>query len=175
MEFTLTQDFPAGLDRLWATFGRAEYPRLKYLALGAMAVRLQHFLVTPQVIDVALERDMPVDPSRLPRWSRALVGREQTIRHHTVWRRTGPTQATAELDIRPIGLPVRAQGTAAAVEAGPESTRLLLTWRVRSGVPLIGEKVERLFADEVRRGLDADHVFTLQYLTTVAFAPPGSR
>jgi len=26
MEFTLTQDFPAGLDRLWAAFGGAEYP-----------------------------------------------------------------------------------------------------------------------------------------------------
>lgn len=40
MEFTLTQYFPAGLDRLWAAFGRADYPRLKYLALGATAVRL---------------------------------------------------------------------------------------------------------------------------------------
>ena len=90
MEFTLTQDFPAGLDRLWAAFGVADYPRLKYLALGATAVRLRHFHATSQVIDVELERVIPVDPARLPRWSRAFMGGEQTIRHHTVWRRIGP-------------------------------------------------------------------------------------
>jgi len=39
MEFTLTQDFPAGLDGLWAVFGRPEYPQQKYLALA----RLCHF------------------------------------------------------------------------------------------------------------------------------------
>jgi hypothetical protein len=34
MEFTITQDFPAGLDRLWAVFGRPDYPRRKYRAFG---------------------------------------------------------------------------------------------------------------------------------------------
>jgi hypothetical protein len=176
MEFTLTQDFPAGLDRLWAAFGRADYPRLKYLALGATAVRLHRFSATAQAIDIELERDMPVDPSRLPRWSRAFVGSEQTLRHHTVWRRIGPAQATAQLDISPTGLPVRAQGTAAIVELGPESTRMLLTWRMQSRVPVIGGKVERLFADQVRNALEADHAFTLQYLTAVApNRPPRTR
>lgn len=172
MEFTLTQDFPVGLDRLWSAFGRADYPRHKYLALGATAVRMRRFSATAQAIDVELERDMPVDSSRLPRWSRGLVGSEQTLRHHTVWRRIGPTQATAELDIRPAGLPVRAQGTAAIDESGPESTRLRLTWRVTSGVPVIGHKVERLFADQVRNALEADHAFTLQYLRAIASKHP---
>jgi hypothetical protein len=172
MEFTLTQDFPAGLDRLWAAFGRAEYPRLKYLALGATAVRLHRFSATAQAIDVELERVMPVDPSRLPRWSRAFVGSEQTLRHHTVWRRIGPAQATAELDISPTGLPVRAQGTATIVESGPESTRMLLTWRVQSRVPVIGGRVERLFADQVRNALEADHAFTLQYRMAIASKHP---
>jgi hypothetical protein len=150
-------------------------PRLKYLALGATAVRLHRFRATAQVVDVELERVMPVDPSRLPRWSRALVGSEQTLRHHTVWRRIGLAQATAELDIWPTGLPVRAQGTAAIVESGPESTRLLLTWRVQSRVPMIGDKVERLFADQVRNALEADHAFTLQYLVAIASKHPRAR
>ena len=115
---------------------------------------------------------MPIDPSRLPRWSRALVGSQQTLRHHTVWRRIGPAQATAELDISSTGLPVRAQGTAAIVESGPESTRMRLTWRVQSRVPVIGGEVERLFADQVRNALEADHAFTLQYLMAIASKHP---
>ena len=41
MEFNLAQDFLAGLDRLSAAFGWADFPRLKYLTLGSTAVRLQ--------------------------------------------------------------------------------------------------------------------------------------
>ena len=146
MEFTLTQDFLAGLDCLWAAFGRADYPRLKYVALGATAVRLHRFNATAQVIDIELE---PV----------CVFRRSVTDRFGSV---------TAELDIWPTGLPVRAQGTAAIVESGSESTRLPLTWRVQSGVPVIGDKVERLFADQVRNALEADHAFTLQYLMAIA-------
>jgi hypothetical protein len=171
MEFTLTQDFPAGLDCLWSAFGRADYPRRKYLALGATAVRLRRIVATPQAIDVELERDVPVDPSRLPAWARVLVGSQQTLRHRTAWRRIGPTQASAELEISPDGLPVRARGLATIVELGPQSTRLRLTWQVQSGVPMIGHRVERLFANELRSALDADHAFTLQYLKALAAGP----
>jgi hypothetical protein len=31
-------------------------------------------------------------------------------------------------------------------------------------LPIIGHKVERLFADLIRTSLDADHAFTLRYL-----------
>jgi len=57
-------------------------------------VRLHRFSATAQAIDVELERVMPIDPSRLPRWSRAVVGSEQALLHHTVWRRiSSPTLA----------------------------------------------------------------------------------
>ena len=73
MEFTLTQDFPAGLDRLRVAFGRSEYPKQKYSALGATAVRIRRFQATAKAIDVELERDVPVDKSRLPPWMRLLA------------------------------------------------------------------------------------------------------
>ncbi len=124
MNFTLTQDFPAGLDRLWAVFGRPEYPQQKYCALGATAFRLQQVRVTAQTIDV-------------------------------------------ELDISPIGLPVRARGVGTIVESASGTARMILTWRVTSRVPMMGAKIERLFADQVRAALDDDHAFTLQYLRQV--------
>ena len=167
MDFTLTQYFPTGLDRLWAVFGRPEYPQRKYSALGATAFRLERFRVTEQTIEVGLERDVPVDPSRLPPWVRTMVGGQQTLRHRTRWRRVSPTRVTAELDISPISLPVRARGVGTIVEIAPEMTRMVITWQVKSRVPMIGEKIERLFADQVRAALEDDHAFTLQYLQRV--------
>lgn len=164
MDFTLTQDYPTGLDRLWAVFGRPEYPQRKYVALGATALRLQQFDVTTHAIEVELERDVPVDSSGLPPWVRRLVGGKQTLRHHTRWRRVSPTRVAAELEISPISLPVRARGVGTIIETAPGMTRMKIDWTVTSMVPMVGEKIERLFADQVRTALDDDHAFTLQYL-----------
>jgi hypothetical protein len=161
MEITVTQDFPAGLDRLWAAFGRSEYPKQKYLALGATAVRVRRFQATAMAIDVEVERDVPVDKSRLPPWTRLLARTEQTLQHRTTWRRVDPKHVTAELDILPLGLPVRAHGSGTIVESTLGTTRMVLTWQVHS---VLGKKIERVFADQIRDALDNDHAFTLQYL-----------
>jgi hypothetical protein len=168
MEFSLSQDFPAGLDRLWAAFGRPDYPQRKYRALGATAVRLLRFHATASSIEVRLERDVPVDASALPAWARTLMPGEQTLRHRTSWRRLGPTQVSAELDLAPVGLPVHAHGIGNIVETAPGATRMVLHWQVTSTLPLLGRKVERLFAEQLRGALHADHVFTLQYLQQAA-------
>ncbi len=171
IELNLTQDFPAGLDRLWAAFGRQDYPRQKYLTLGAAAVRIGRFSATPQAIDVDLERDIPIDPSRLPAWARALIGRQQTLRHRSAWRRAGPTRATADLHISAAGLPVRASALGTIAETSPGSSHMVLAWRVECHLPAIGRRIERLFADLIRTSLDADHTFTLQYLEAGAPYP----
>lgn len=175
MDFTLTEHFPTGLDRLWVVFGRPEYPRRKYRALGAKAVRLQRFEVTDRDIAVELERDVPVDRSRLPAWVRPMVGSQQTLRHRTWWQRVGPTRVTAELDIAPASLPVRARGVGTIVETAPGTTRMTLSWQVKSGLPVLGAKVERLFADQLRAALHDDHAFTLRYLQQMTPAGPAGQ
>lgn len=164
MEFEHTQDFPAGLDRLWAVFSHPEYPQRKYRALGASAVRLLRFDVTAQAIEVELERDVPVDAAGLPVWMRQLVGGQQTLRHRSLWRRVSLRQISAELEITPVGLPLQAHGAGTLEQRAPNLSRMALRWQVTSRVPLIGPKVERLFAHQLRQALDADHAFTLQYL-----------
>src|SRR5512144_2655097 len=138
MDFSVSQDFPSGLDRLWAAFGRPDYPQQKYLALGATAVRVRTFRATTQAIEVELERDVPVDPSRLPPWARVFIGSGQTLCHRTRWRRIDPMHASAELDISPIGLPVRAHGVGTIVETAPDTTRMVLNWRVTAMLPIMG-------------------------------------
>jgi hypothetical protein len=164
MEFESIHDYPAGLNRLWAVFGQADYPQQKYRALGATAVRLRRFDVGAEHIEVELERDVPVAPSRVPAWARRFVADPQTLRHRSSWRRTGPVQAAAEIEISPLGLPVRARGLGTIAETAPDSTRLVLAWRVDCTLPLVGVRVERFFAQQVRAALDADHAFTLAYM-----------
>lgn len=41
---------------------------------------------------------------------------------------------------------------------------MALAWRAESHLPVIGLKVERLFADLIRTSLVAHHAFTLHYL-----------
>ncbi len=164
IEFTINQDFPAGLDRLWATFGRPEYPRQKYLSLGATEVCLRLFRASTQVIEVELDRDAPVDPNRLPTWARAFAASKQLLHHSTRWRRVGPARVTGELEITPVGLPVRAHGVGAIVETTVGTSCMTLNWQVRARLPIMGRSMEQLFSDELRGALDADHAFTVGYL-----------
>ena len=164
MQFTVTYDYPACLKRLWTIFGEAEYPSSKYIALGATAVRMRGFHATARLIEVELERDVPVQRSQLPIWTRAFVGRQQTLEHRSVWRLISPTQADAELDIAVVGLPAHAHGVGSIVEIGDELTRMELTWQVES---TLGGAIARLFAEQVRAALRDDHVFTLKYLQRV--------
>lgn len=184
-EFTLTQDFPASLARLWTVFGSADYVRAKYEAggtAGAAGLRLQQFDATPQRIEVVLERDLELDPARLPLWARLATGRRLTLRQRSLWWRghaddeesagegDGPDDGdgpgsepmlSARLELSPRGLPIEARGRGRLSETRPGHTRMVLVWQVRSR---LGAPVERLFASQIRQALEADHAFTLAYL-----------
>jgi hypothetical protein len=175
MEFTITQDFPCTLARLWTVFGQRRYPRQKYLALGATGVRLQRFNATGACIEVALERDVVPDARALPPWARPWVKPCQTLRHTSLWRRITPARAEAELDIQPLGLPVRAHASGALDPLPGGGTRMTLRWRVRSPVPVLGHRLEQLFAGQLRAALEEDHRFTLGYLRQAANAGRGAR
>lgn len=164
MDFSTTHDYPAGLDSLWAAFGQREYPRQKYLALGATAVRIDRFAVDARTIEVDLERVVPLAPGRLPAWVRRLLGRERTLRQRTAWRRVSSARVDARLEVEPVGLPVRADGRGSIVELTPGSSRMTLAWQVASSLPIAGRRVERLFADQVCAALDEDHAFTVAFL-----------
>lgn len=171
MKFSLSQDFPAGLDRLWAVFGRPEYPERKYRSLGSSDVRLLRFEATPGLIEVELERKAPVARDALPAWARKFMRREQTMRHRTRWRRVSPVWAEAELDIIPLGRPVTAHGSGSIVQLAPDLTRMTLRFVVRSTLPLVGASAARLYAKQIKEALRADHAFTLRYLETAAERP----
>jgi len=164
MQLSLTQDFPAGIDRLWAVFGQPDYVQQKYAALGTGSLRLLHFECSAALIALELERALPLDPARMPAWARGLVGGSLSLRQRSRWRRLGPAQVEAELEIAPLGLPVHAQGHGQISETAGGGCRMQLNWELRSALPLLGGRVEHLLAEQLKLALAQDHAFTLDYL-----------
>lgn len=164
MEFDVTQEFPVGLDRLWAALGRADYVERKYRSLGSTSVRLRKFASDALSIEVELDRDAPVAVNALPLWARLLTGTKQAMRHRTLWKRVGRDRVDAVLDIRALGRGVVATGTGSVHEWRPGHARLDLHFHVATTSPAVPTRVAELFARQVAHALDADHAFTVDYL-----------
>jgi len=164
MKLAVDQDYPATPDRLWSVFSDPAYPPAKYLALGAKHVEVTRFSASDATIEVELSRRIAVDLEKLPGFARKLIGAEQTMTHHSRWRRIGPTEVRGELTITAVGRPVRIVGTASLVPSGEGASRLSFAFDITSAVPLLGGKIARLFAEQVEAALKADHGFTLGYL-----------
>jgi hypothetical protein len=164
MQFELTQDFPVGLDRLWAVLGRPDYIRDKYRSLGSTSLRILKFCADAGSISIELERRAPVARAKLPVWARVFSGEQQAMHHDTRWRRAGPERVDAELEIYALDLPVRAKGMGSVVELSPGHSRMTLHFEVTSTSPALKSGLARVFAQQVKHALRADHAFTLDYL-----------
>jgi hypothetical protein len=164
MQFDLTQDFPVGLERLWTALGDADYVEKKYRSLGSTSLRILKFSADAELIEVEVDRQAPVARDQLPLWARVLSGNEQAMHHHTRWRRAGLARVDAEVDISAPGIPVSARGAGSVVELSPAHSRMTLHFDVRSSLPALRASAARVFAQQVKHALHADHAFTLAYL-----------
>lgn len=165
MKFSFDQDFPQGLDRLWAVYAQTDYLKAKYGALGSTHIRVLESVTTDKDLGVVLERTIPAaDINGIPDWAKKLISRDYVMRHENRCKRTSPTHATVSLRITPVGSPVSisAQGTFSEPVAG--HSRLALTFDVECKIPLVGGKVAELFAKKIREALAEDHDFTLGYI-----------
>ena len=165
MKFSFDQDFPQGLDVLWAVYALPDYLQAKYQALGSTNIRVLETLTTEQELWVLLERTIPAtNINGIPDWARKLISRDYVMRHENRCRRTGPGPAVVELRITPVGSPVSITAQGSFSEPQPGHSRLALVFDVHCRIPLVGGKVEKLFAGKIREALMEDHDFTLEYI-----------
>lgn len=164
MKFDLRQEFPVGLERLWTALGRAAYVEQKYRALGSTSLRILKFSASPELIEVELDREAPVDGKQLPVWARVFSGKAQAMHQKTRWKRADPSRIEAEVDISAVRVLVSAKGVGSVVEVSPVHSRMTLHFHVSSASPILKSKVARLFAQQVKSALADDHEFTVDYL-----------
>lgn len=164
MKFRISQDYPASLDRLWTALGQRDYPARKYAALGSADLRLLRFRATQRLIEVEFERTVQAALEVVPAWARPLMEGNQRMRQYGRWRRAGPARIEAELEVGLVDLPLSATATGTGLALGPDLTRLFFRFDVACRLPAFRGTAARLFADQVRAAMRADHEFTLQYL-----------
>lgn len=163
MDFTSTLLFPTRLERLWEVFGDPQYTERKQIAIGASSVAVRHFAVTPQLIEVELEREMPVAEDTAPSWFRTWFGSRHTLHDRMACRRIGPRRFSIERNLDPVGQPVSICGTGWFTELIPGLVRMRVDWRVTSTLPALGDQVERLFTGQLGSMLRRDRAFTVCY------------
>jgi hypothetical protein len=164
----LEQLYPADLRVLWAALGRREYVEDKYRSLGSTDLRILAFDVSERIIEVSLERRIRTPVESVPAWARVFFAGSHVLHHHSRWTRVDSRSVEVEMQIWPLGAPVRAQGRGFVVELPDKSTHLRLSVAVQSDVPAVGSKVAQIFAKQMIRALDQDHYFTLSYLRQTA-------
>ncbi len=162
VQLTVTQDYPALPAALFAVFGDPAYPPAKYRTLGALSCEVRTHRADDREIHVDLERLVCVDLDALPAIVRKLASAQQTMRHDTRWRRRGDG-ATGELAIEVVGKPVRIEGTA-DISPHEGGSRVIFRFEISSSVPLVGDKIARVFAGQVEAALARDHEFTRAWL-----------
>jgi hypothetical protein len=164
VKFSLAQDFPVGLDELWAVYGSPPYLEAKYTALGALAVVIREAYTDASAIRVMLERTIATDLKGVPDWARKLVGRDYVMRHENRCQRRSAQNADVSLSITPLGSPVEISARGSLDEVAPGQTRLALEFDVVCSLPIVGKKVAEIFAGKIREALQEDHDFTLEYI-----------
>lgn len=164
VNFRLEQLYPADLRLLWAALGRREYVESKYRSLGSTDLHILEFNVNEHSINVVLERRIRISGETMPAWARVVFAGSHVLHHHTRWTRVDPRKVEVELEIWPLGVPVRAQGSGSVSELSEDTTQLNLDFAVKCGIPAVGPKVAQIFANQMKRALDQDHRFTVSYL-----------
>ncbi len=168
MKFSLSQEFPFGIDALWPVYGDPTYLEAKYKALGAHSLKIVEAKTDQSEIGVLLERTIAPDLKGVPDWARKLVSRNYVMRHENRCRRTRPGHASVSLRITPIGAPVDIRGTGTLSEEVAGRTRLSLEFEVECSIPVVGKKVAELFAGKIREALAEDYEFTRDYIGRLA-------
>src|SRR5262245_20179044 len=118
MRLAVDQEFPAPPSRLWSVFSSPDYPREKYLALGAKQVELSRFSANEQLIEVTVSRVVPIDVAALPSFAKKFLSGEQTMKQDSRWKRTGPDIIDGTLVITAVGRPVSVSANAKLRAAG---------------------------------------------------------
>ena len=157
---TYTITFPKPITAAWADLMSPAWQEGKMAFAGT---KDEVATVTPNAdgtARVVLDRKNPV--VGVPNAVKKLTGDWQHVVETLTW---GPAQAdgtrSAKIEVDFKGLPLSMHGTLTLAPAG-DVTNLTLDCEYKSGVPLVGGKLESTAADESRKSMDSEARFSGQ-------------
>lgn len=105
-----------------------------------------------------------LDARELPSMVRSFLSGDLVIERAERWTRRGPGHYTGDVDVAIKGTPATADGGMRLQDLADGGSELVVRADARVDVPFLGGKIEGVIADQVRRLLEFETAFTLDYL-----------
>ena len=159
IDYRSTLHFPA--EKVYAAMTDPEYLRARLRRIGGPGSTLLDHEASPEAARYELkqglsEGDLPPIVGKVMNGDLAIV-RTETL------NRTAPGSYTGDVDVAIPGAPASAAGTMRLADAA-DGSLFEVHADVTVRVPLFGGKIEEIVAEQVRRLLEAETAFTVQWL-----------
>jgi uncharacterized protein YndB with AHSA1/START domain len=152
----LSYDAPP--DRVFAMLADPEFRRRSCAAMAVVSADVE---LEPSADGegFTLVVDQLQNTSDLPSFARTFAGESTRAVQRETWR----SRTTGELVIESPGKPAGARGTI-RLEPDGTGTKEVVELEIKVKVPLIGGKLEKLMADKVATGMDAERAVGVAWL-----------
>lgn len=151
MKFQEKNIYPFAADTVLKVFSDQDYFLTKYKHAGALNIQLLESVQADGKSRIKISRDVNVDVN-IPAFAQRFVPRQITIIQADHWdtaRRTG------HIDIQFKGMPAEVRCDMLLIEQGGQSV-LELNFNVKINVPLIGEKLATVLAEDLKKKFQTD-------------------
>ena len=156
MKYSERIQYTNSTQELLNIFTNPDFFRAKYAATGARDIEILDMQATPERFMIKVSRKVPSDVP-IPSFAKSFVPQDITLIQTDSWDlRT----ATGTLDIQFVGIPVKVSCGLKLVNDGTNAIEDL-DFDIRVNVPLIGGKLEKLLADDLKVKFARDTEITL--------------
>jgi Protein of unknown function (DUF2505) len=159
IDYRSTLAFPA--EKVYAAMTDPEYLRARLRELGGPGSELLEHEASPESARYRLKQG--ISASDLPAIVGKVMNGDLSIERTETLRRTAPGSYAGDVDVKIANAPASAAGKMSLAGAG-DSSDFGVYADVTVKVPLLGGKIEEIVADQVRRLLEAETAFTVQWL-----------
>jgi hypothetical protein len=152
MRFRETLDLAHPIDRVKRAYGRREFFLERYRQLGFSDLELVRDGGDGEAAyEIAFTATQKTDLP-LPAFAKKLLGETQHVKQEERW---DLARGKGRIQTSPRGAPVSVRAEVRMTEVAG-GTRLEMDWEIEAKIPLLGGKIEKLAADEVRARMPKD-------------------
>lgn len=144
--------FPKDSDTVIRMFTDQDYFLKKYEMLGASDIQLLECETSGDEFTILVQRNVPADVP-VPGFAKKFFSDTMTVVQRDTWN---TSTKTGRLEIELKGMPVEVSCDMTLADDGEGST-LTLNWNIKSSVPLVGGKVEKLLWDDFQQKMQPDN------------------
>ncbi len=163
MKFSAINTYPFAAATVLQVFADQDYFLNKYRQAGARNIQLLEYRQIDGKSTITISRDVPVDVN-IPAFARRFVPPQITIIQSDHWDHA---TRTGRIDIQFKGMPAEVC-CAMNLQEEDGQTRLLLDFEVKIHVPLVGDKLALVLAEDLKKKFQADSAQAQKVMADIA-------